>query len=225
MNDRLLVSPLRGGGDEVPTVVQTVEVGSQPAPRSTPRKPDDARPLYVVPMTQQEANDLVARWHRHHEPTLGRFAIGVVDENGVPHGAAICGRPVARLLDQRFVCEVNRCATDGTPNVPSMLYAAAARAARAMGYERIQTYILDVEPGTTLRAAGWEYDGVYGGGSWTNNVRTRKNAHPLTKKGRWSLRLNEDRPDVVTVGESEDLTLFPWDVVGVHGSQSGETGL
>lgn len=64
------------------------------------------------------------------------------------------GRPVARHLDDGWTLEVNRLCTDGTRNACSMLYAAAWRAARAMGYKRLIPYILDTESGTSLRAAG-----------------------------------------------------------------------
>ena len=54
--------------------------------------------LHVVPLELSEANRLVAQWHRHHQPSQGhRFSLGVMDPSGVLHGAAIVGRPVARL--------------------------------------------------------------------------------------------------------------------------------
>ena len=54
--------------------------------------------LHVVPLELSEANRLVAQWHRHHQPSQGhRFSLGVVDNDGGLHGAAIIGRPVARL--------------------------------------------------------------------------------------------------------------------------------
>ena len=49
----------------------------------------------------------------------------------------------------------------------SFLYGAAARAAKALGYERIITYTLDTEPGTSLRASGWTCAGPAGGKRWT----------------------------------------------------------
>jgi hypothetical protein len=95
---------------------------------------------------------MVLLWHRHHRPAQGhRFSIGVEGDDGMPHGAAIVGRPVARVIDSTRVCEVTRLVTDGTPHAASMLYAACARAAAAMGFDKIQTYILDTEPGTSLR--------------------------------------------------------------------------
>src|SRR5438067_820085 len=115
--------------------------------------------LAVVPLTLAEANAFVARRHRHHMPVVGhRFSLGAIDGDGVLVGCAIVGRPVARGFDWRRVCEVTRVCTDGTRNAPSLLYGACARAAAAMGYERIITYTLESEPGTSLRAAGWVRD-------------------------------------------------------------------
>ena len=82
-------------------------------------------------------------------------------------GVAIVGRPVSRYLDNGLTLEVNRLCTTGEKNVCSMLYAAAARAAKAMGYQKIITYTLDTEPGASLRAAGWTCMGLAGGKRWT----------------------------------------------------------
>jgi hypothetical protein len=142
--------------------------------------------LRVVPLTLAQANDLVARWHRHHKRVIGhRFSVGVIDASGEFHGAAIVGRPVARAVDQDRTAEVTRLVTDGTYNACSMLYGAAARAAQAMGYDRIQTYTLDSEPGTSLRAAGWQDDGTVRGRSWTTPSRPRVDSHPTVDKRRW----------------------------------------
>ena len=123
--------------------------------------------LRVVPIELKTANALVSAWHRHHQPCVGhRFSLGVADDHGVLHGACIVGRPVARLGGHpNKVLEVVRLVTDGTRNACSMLYSAAARAGKAMGYERIQTYILDSETGVSLRASGWVCEGSAGGGA------------------------------------------------------------
>ena len=81
-------------------------------------------------------------------------------------GVVIAGRPVSRYLDDGLTLEVNRLCTTGEKNACSMLYAAAARAAKAMGYRKIITYTLDNEPGTSLRAAGWTCMGRAGGKRW-----------------------------------------------------------
>ena len=123
--------------------------------------------MRLVPTTLREANAFVNAHHRHHKPTTGhKFSIGCEAEGRLV-GVVIVGRPVSRYLDDGLTLEVNRLCTTGEKNVCSMLYAAAARAAKAMGYQRIITYTLDNEPGTSLRAAGWTCMGRAGGKRWT----------------------------------------------------------
>lgn len=163
---------------------------SQPAPVSRETA------LRVAPLGLREANALVQQWHRHHKPARGhRFSIGVVDAAGVWHGAIIVGRPVARLgAPPDRVLEVTRLVTDGTPNACSMLYGAAARAGRALGYERIQTFTLMTEPGTSLRAAGWLDEGRRRGRQWIHTQGApRRTDQPTGDKRRWSLALNAPR--------------------------------
>lgn len=154
--------------------------------------------FHVIPLELAEANALVAQWHRHHQPCQGhRFSLGVVDADGTLHGAAVIGRPVARLAGSpRDVLEVVRLVTDGTENCCSILYAAAARAGHAMGYRRIQTYILDSERGTSLRAAGWTDEGEAGGGQWKHtDGKARRTDQPTETKRRWAKTLAA-RPDL-----------------------------
>jgi len=139
----------------------------------------------IVPIDFSEANAFVAQYHRHHKPMPGcKFCIGVSDGEKVV-GVAMIGRPVARMLDDGWTLEVNRVATDGTKNACSALYSAAWRAARAMGYRKLVTYILDSEPGTSLLAAGWKRIGEAGGGSWSRESRPRVDKHPTQSKIRW----------------------------------------
>lgn len=112
--------------------------------------------LEVVPVTFREACAFVAAHHRHHKPPRGcRFCLGVADGDGVLRGVAMVGRPVARHFDDGLTVEVNRTCTDGARNANSMLYGAAWRAARALGYHRLITYTQAGETGASLRAAGW----------------------------------------------------------------------
>ena len=149
---------------------------------------DGQSKLTVIPLTLASANAGIVRWHRHHKAVVGhRFSLGVLDEIGTLRGVLCAGRPVARMLDQDLILEVNRLATDGCPNACSALYGAARRAARAMGYAQIITYILDCEPGTSLRAAGWILvKDRAGGGSWNSGKRSRSDAHPLGFKQLWA---------------------------------------
>jgi hypothetical protein len=129
-----------------------------------------------------EANAFVSAHHRHHKPVIGHlFSIGaVLGEQLV--GVAIVGRPVARMRDDGETAEVTRLCTDGTRNACSFLYGAAARAAFALGFKRIGTYILASETGATLNAAGWRMIGETKGGSWSRPSRGRDDKHPTEPK-------------------------------------------
>ena len=148
--------------------------------------------MKIVPLELRELNDLVARLHRHHKPVQGhRFSLGVVNDSGVVVGGASVGRPVARLTNAKEVVEVTRLVTDGTPCACSVLYAAAARVAKEMGYKRIQTFILDTEPGTSLRASGWTMVGTTRGDCWTGREgRSRRSDQPTCPKQRWERALS-----------------------------------
>lgn len=137
--------------------------------------------LTIVPVSLDEANAFVAAHHRHHKPVVGhKFSIGVADGERV-RGVAIIGRPVARMLDDGWTLEVNRCCTDGTRNACSMLYGAAWRAVRALGYRRLLTYTLPFEGGASLRAAGWRLIGERGGGNWNTPARPRVDTDELLR--------------------------------------------
>lgn len=99
----------------------------------------------------------------------------------------IVGRPVSRHFDDGWTAEVTRlCVLDGHRNACSRLYGAAKRAAQAMGYKRVITYILASEPGTSLKGAGWRLvNAEAGGGSWSCPSRPRVDTHPLEQKQLW----------------------------------------
>ena len=114
--------------------------------------------LEIRPISIAKANEYVMQFHRHHGKKVGcRFAIAVY-EGGALHGVAICSNPVARNADDGLTLEVSRLCTDGTYNACSMLYGACARIAKDMGFKKIQTYILESETGTSLKASGWTLD-------------------------------------------------------------------
>lgn len=142
--------------------------------------------MRVVRVELAEANAFITALHRHHKPVIGhRFSIGA-EAAGALVGVAVVGRPVARLTDQKYVAEVTRLCTDGTKNVCSFLYAAAARAAVSLGYREIQTFILDSEPGVSLIAAGWEDAGLSRGGSWTRTSKpNRREDQPQCQKRKY----------------------------------------
>ena len=141
--------------------------------------------LTIVPITQREAFAWVARTHRHHKPPRGSLVqLAVASEDEVV-GVAIVGRPVSRMLQDGWTAEVTRVATDGTRNACSMLYGAAWRAVRALGYRLLITYTLPEEGGASLRGAGFQLIGEAGGGSWSRTDRPRVDLHPMQVKLRW----------------------------------------
>lgn len=143
--------------------------------------------LHVRPIELKQANAFIAEHHRHHKPVVGhRFSIAC-ELNDVLVGVAVCGRPVARGFNQLEVLEVTRLCTDGTSGACSCLYAAAARAAQAIGYKKIQTYILESEPGTSLKAAGWKQEATVKGRDWNCPSRPgRRTDQPQVDKTRWA---------------------------------------
>lgn len=166
---------------------------SHPQGRGTPEQKAreqarlNAPPLRVRPATLAQLNEAVATLHRHHKPVQGhRFSLVVEGESGTLHGACSVGRPVSRELDPYRIAEVTRLVTDGTYNACSILYAAAARACAAMGFTRIQTYILETELGTSLKASGWRLDGHTSGGDWNHGThKNRRTDQPQGPKQRW----------------------------------------
>jgi len=141
--------------------------------------------LELTPITLTEANDFVDRFHRNHNPVVGhKFSIAVSDDDKVV-GVAIIGRPVNRNLDNGWTLEVNRCCTDGTKNACSILYGAAWRAAKAMGYKKLVTYTLPHEGGVSLRASGYRVVAVTNGGTWNCKSRPRIDTDHQQGKLRW----------------------------------------
>ena len=143
--------------------------------------------LSLQPITLAEAGEFIRLHHRHHKPSkFHRFSIAANDGEKVV-GVIVVGNPKARALDNGYIAEVTRCCTDGTKMAASMLYAAAWRAARAMGYQRLVTYTLAEEPGTSLRAAGFREIGKTKGGSWNRPSRPRIDKAPIGQKMLWEV--------------------------------------
>ena len=147
--------------------------------------------LEIRPVSFSEAQDFVRDNHRHNKPPVGhKFSIACYDGDRLC-GVAMVGRPVGRYLDDGLTLEVNRCCTDGTKNACSMLYGAAWRAAKALGYKRIFTYTRQSEGGSSLRASGWICDGEAGGTHWTG-ARYEQTEFVLDEmKVRWHKEVRE----------------------------------
>ena len=141
--------------------------------------------LEITPISFAEAVEFVRVHHRNHPPPVGhKFSIAV-SEADLVRGVAMVGRPVARGFDNGWTLEVNRVATDGAKNACSMLYGAAWRAAKALGYRRLITYTLPSEGGVSLSAAGWKCIAQTKGGSWNTKSRPRVETELQQQKLCW----------------------------------------
>lgn len=135
--------------------------------------------------TLRQANALVAQLHRHADPVPGHLW-SIAAYAGVQLvGCATVGRPNARMHQDGTTAVVTRLVADGTPHVCSMLYGACWRAWRAMGGVRMFTYTRPWEPGTSLVAAGWKFDGMVANAEWDRPGRARASSRVGSKKLRW----------------------------------------
>lgn len=161
--------------------------------------------MKCIPISLKYANSFIEELHRHHKAVQGhKFSIGC-EHGGNIVGVCVVGRPVSRYMDDGKTLEVTRLCTDGTKNACSFLYSRAAKIAKEMGYERIITYILETENGSSLKASGWHLDQEdAGGGDWSCPSRPRELEvtqlslfpgkevkYPVCKKQRWAKELGE----------------------------------
>jgi hypothetical protein len=92
-----------------------------------------------------------------------------------------------------------------------MLYSAASRVGKELGYEKIQTFILESEPGTSLVASGWKNCGVSGGGTWSRVSRGRVDKAPLEKKVRYEKNTEHEEPMTYRTADPEaDAENYYW---------------
>lgn len=149
--------------------------------------------MELCPITLREARAFVNSHHRHHRaPQGGLFAVAISKADKIV-GVAIIGRPVARLSADGYTAEVTRvCVLEGIKNGCSMLYGAAWRAARALGYRRLITFTMTSESGVSLRASGWKLVGKSSGGSWSRKSRPRVDLHPLQEKLKWKREVSRE---------------------------------
>jgi hypothetical protein len=146
----------------------------------------DAR---ICPVTLKEAQEFTVANHLSFRQYFHKFSIGL-REDGRLIGVVTAGRPVARALDDGYTLEITRCCVmEGHKNACSMLYAAALRVARAMGFLCAVTYSLPNESGSSLKAVGFQFDGMtkYYPNGWDMPGRPRKKParYPDGPKIRW----------------------------------------
>ena len=147
---------------------------------------------HIRPITLRDSQAFILKHHRHNDPPHGhKFSIGLSD-GGRLTGVVVVGQPIARRNNDGYTAEITRCCVlDGQRNANSRLYAAAVRAARAMGYRRVITYSLPEESGASLKAVGFRADGLTrkrpDGWDMPNRPRRKPDKYPCGQKIRWIL--------------------------------------
>lgn len=154
--------------------------------------------LELVKLPQREVFRFIDQHHRHCDAPAGwKFGVGVRNGSQIVAVASV-GRPVARQIDHTRVVEVNRvCVRTDVPagqvwNACSLLYGWAARQAQAKGFERVITYTLEHEDGTSLKAAGYVPDRAVRAESWDRGARRRTGGLAIAKT-RWVRELKPAR--------------------------------
>lgn len=148
--------------------------------------------LNLTPCTISAAKRYVYTHHRHLKRVNGgRFAVAVAVDGRVA-GVGIVGNG-PRVWEGSGKMVIVRVATDGTKNACTMILGALCRAGRALGYTEAWTYTLPEEPGTSLRAAGFEDMGVTAGGTHDRPSRRREPPERPEPKRRWRRILCEVR--------------------------------
>ena len=149
--------------------------------------------MMVIPLTLADANAFVETHHRHNKKVRGhKFSIGVTEQDCLV-GVAIVGRPVSRHLDDGLTMEVTRLAViDNAPkNACSFLYRCAWRAWASMGGQKIITYTIESESGSSLKGAGFKViaksPAWKEGAGWT--TRANRVWQPVHSEGkvRWQI--------------------------------------
>jgi hypothetical protein len=140
------------------------------------------------PLTLAEANDIVRRWHRHHDPVLNCIVRIGAEIDGALVGCVIVERPKAAALCNGTTYEVTRLCCDGAHrNTGSALLGAAWGAMRSMGCRRLVSYTRVDEDGTCYRAAGWLAVALVDGRGWNTG----------NKADRWLPGLYEPSTEIV----------------------------
>lgn len=139
--------------------------------------------------TLKEVTKFIEKNHRHHLSPQGcNFAFGVKLGNEFI-GVITAGRPVAAVLDDGTTLEITRvCVKQGYKNLCSFLYSRMIKIAKDMNYQRVITYTLEHEVGTSCKSAGFELAYKSRGGEWNCKSRPRKTKAPTCPKNMWEYK-------------------------------------
>lgn len=126
---------------------------------------DLAKNLSPRPITIKMANEFIKEHHRHHRPTInnnGRWALAAINNNHEVVGVVIAGNPVSASYMDGYTIELTRlCVKEDAPKgTCSFLLSTCCKLWKTMGGNRVITYTLNSESGSSLKGAGWTLSGV-----------------------------------------------------------------
>ena len=151
--------------------------------------------MHVEPIHLKEAREYIEKHHRHcGAPSFHKFSVSIrVEGEAEPIGVAVASTPKARHLMDGKTLEINRVCVDSRyGNVCSKLYAQVIRIGKEMGYTRFVTYTLPEESGASLKAVGFQFDGMTKDSAhgWDVPGRPRHTEkYPTGPKKRWILNI------------------------------------
>lgn len=147
----------------------------------------------AIPIPFAYAKAYVNDYHRSNVAPQGhKFSVALESAEGRVVGVLIASEPKARHNRDGFTLEINRCCGDPKyHNVCSSLQGRAIRMGKAMGYTRFLSYTMLSEPGSSLKAMGFQKDGIVRGrkNGWDSPSRHRviPERYPTGDKQRWVL--------------------------------------
>lgn len=145
--------------------------------------------MRFIPLTLETANLFIESHHRHNKPVVGgKYSLGLM-KDGQLIGVAVAGRPIARLMDNGKNLEILRvCVLEGYPGACSKLYGRMKAIGQLFGYEKIFTYTLPSESGSSLKAIGAVVVATVQPQEWNRAGRHRESQRIFKQeKLRWEL--------------------------------------
>lgn len=144
--------------------------------------------VFITSLDFATASEFVNRYHRHNKAPVGHlFSIGLFVQGNL-EAVAICGRPIARKLDNRENIEIYRVCSKGYKNACSMLISYCCKTARKKRFKKVLTYTLLSENGASLKASNFILEATNVGKiAWTGK---RKHVSQIKElKNRWVYHL------------------------------------
>lgn len=136
--------------------------------------------LKIQPISIRLAKTLVDKHHSYQKAPQGGLFAMLCTISSEPIGVVIVGRPVSPAMDNGLTAEIARLTmfSQGNQNAASFLLQRCCHAIRALGYQRVISYVRSPALGTCFIAAGFVCDKTSKATPWhsrkpTNELHTQ----------------------------------------------------